>query len=144
MSLKEKDSLSEAEKSQSVKGVKESFSEKDVEDVNTTLTTLPLVANLTERQSEDDGVETVTLCRDLDEFQRAFEEDCVDIEAELGGSGLVYRDVLLEKLVERAWISVQVLLLLLLPLCPIAVSSLSPRTSRVMAWHRSRGWTPWT
>ena len=114
--------MSEAEKSQSVKGVKESFSEKDVEDVNTTLTTLPLVANLTERQSEDDSVETVTLCRDLDEFQRAFEEDCVDIEAELVSSGLVYRDLLLEKLVERAWISVQVLLLLLLPLCPIAVS----------------------
>ena len=119
MSLKEKDSLSEAEKSQSVKGVKESFS--DVEDVNTTLTTLPLVANVTERQSEDDSVETVIFCRDLDEFQRAFEEDCVDIEAELVSSSLVYRDVLLEKLVERAWTSVQVLLLLL-SVCPIAVS----------------------
>ena len=101
--------MSEAEKSQSVKGVKESFSEKDVEDVNTTLTTLPLVANVTERQSEDDSVETVIFCRDLDEFQRAFEEDCVDIEAELVSSSLVYRDVLLEKLVERAWASVQVL-----------------------------------
>ena len=109
MSLKEKDSLSEAEKSQSVKGVQKSFSEKYVEDVNTTLTTLPLVANVTERLSEDDSVETVTLCRDLDEFQRAFDEDCVDIEAGLGSSSLVYRDVLLEKLVERAWASVQVL-----------------------------------
>ena len=105
-----------------MKGVKESFS--DVEDVNTTLTTLPLVANVTERQSEDDiSVETVIFCRDLDEFQRAFDEDCVDIEAELGSSGLVYRDVLLERLVERAWASVQVLLLLLLTsVCPIAVS----------------------
>ena len=96
--------------------------EKDVEDVNTTLTTLPLVAHVTERQSEDDiSVETVIFCRDLDEFQRAFDEDCVDIEAELVSSGLVYRDVLLEKLVERAWTSVQVLLLLL-SVCPIAVS----------------------
>ena len=91
-----------------MEGVKESFSEKDFEDVNTTLTTLPLVANVTEGQSEDDNVETVTLCRDLDEFQRAFDEDCVDIGAELGSS-VVYRDVLLEKLVERAWASVQVL-----------------------------------
>ena len=106
--MKEKDNLSEDEKSQSLEGVKESFSEKDFEDVNTTLTTLPLVAHVTEGQSEDDNVETVILCRDLDEFQRAFDEDCVDIEAELGSS-VVYRDVLLEKLVERAWASVQVL-----------------------------------
>ena len=92
-----------------MKGVKESFSEKDVEDVNTTLTTLPLVANVTERQSEDESVETVIFCRDLDEFQRAFDEDCVDIEGELVSSNLVYRDLLLERLVERAWTSVQVL-----------------------------------
>ena len=108
-----------------MKGVKESFSEKDVEDVNTTLTTLPLVANVTERQSEDDSVETVTLCRDLDEFQRAFEEDCVDIEAELVSSSLVYRDVLLERLVERAWASVQVLSTII-AICHLSVPLLSP------------------
>ena len=86
--------MSEDEKSQSLEGVKENFYEKDFEDANTTLTTLPLVAHVTEGQSEDDNVETVTLCRDLDEFQRAFDEDCVDIEAEACSPGYMNQDQL--------------------------------------------------
>ena len=59
----------------------------------------------------EDNLELVTFCHELDEYQKAFGESCINVQRDFSQS-LMSRDVLLERLFQKAWLTFTVKLLL--------------------------------
>ena len=52
----------------------------------------------------EDNLELVTLCHELDEYQKAFGESCINVQRNFSQS-LMTRDILLERLFQKAWLT---------------------------------------
>ena len=56
----------------------------------------------------DDNLEFITFCHEMDEYQKAFGESCINVQRNFSNS-LMSRDILLERLFQKAWLTVTVI-----------------------------------
>ena len=53
---------------------------------------------------ETDNLELITFCHEMDEYQKAFGESCINVQRNLSNN-LMSRDILLERLFQKAWLT---------------------------------------
>ena len=51
---------------------------------------------------EAEYLELITFCHEMDEYQKAFGESCINVQRNFSNS-LMSRDILLERLFQKAW-----------------------------------------
>ena len=56
----------------------------------------------------DENLELITFCHEMDEYQKAFGESCINVQRNFSNS-LMSRDILLERLFRKAWLTVMVI-----------------------------------
>ena len=55
----------------------------------------------------NENLEFITFCHEMDEYQKAFGESCINVQRNLSQS-LMSRDILLERLLQKAWLTFSV------------------------------------
>ena len=56
----------------------------------------------------EENLELITFCNEMDEYQKAFGESCINVQRNFSNS-LMSRDILLERLFQKAWLTVTVI-----------------------------------
>ena len=59
---------------------------------------------MTEITKFNENLEFITFCHEMDEYQKAFGESCINVHRNFSQS-LMSRDVLLERLLQKAWLT---------------------------------------
>ena len=62
------------------------------------------IVEMTEVTKPNENLELITFCHEMDEYQKAFGESCINVHRNFSQS-LMLRDILLERLLQKAWLT---------------------------------------
>ena len=93
----EEESRNKAVKSESSTAPSENYSEVQTSTIKTN-------DEMTEIAKLKENLELITFCHEMDEYQKAFGESCISVQRNFSQS-LMSRDILLERLLQKAWLT---------------------------------------